>query len=74
MRSEVLVTLREVDRRLTIYPQFGEPVRDLLAVPGTEWIGFAGPLVVRYVLVEESRQVRVVSPITPARRFAPPGG
>ena len=43
MREAVLIALREIDRRLMIYPQFGEPSRDLTATPGAEWAGFVGP-------------------------------
>ena len=73
LRPEVETALLEIDRCLTIYPQFGEPFRDLSATPGTEWLAFAGPLVVRYVLIEQTRQVWVVRPITWSRATGPRG-
>ena len=59
---EVLAALREIDRRLRIYPQFGQPLRDLSVPPAQLWIGVVPPLVVRYVLDESRRLVMVVRP------------
>jgi hypothetical protein len=60
-----LAALKDLDRRLRIYPQFGEPLYDLKLEPGQMWIGTIPPLTIRYVLDEQRRQVTVVSPLTP---------
>jgi hypothetical protein len=60
-----LAALKDLDRRLGIYPQFGEPLYDLKLEPGQVWIGAIPPLMVRYDLDEQRRQVTVVSPFTP---------
>ena len=62
---DVLAAIRGIDTRLRIYPQFGQPLRDLSAVPAQLWVGVIPPLVVQYVLDESRRQVMVVHPITP---------
>ena len=67
LRREVATAFVTIDRLLRLYPQFGEPLRDLPAQPGTEWIGFVGPLTVRYVVFDELRQVWIVRPITLSR-------
>lgn len=64
----VLAALRDLDARLRVYPQFGEPLRDLRHVPLQLWIGCVAPLVVRYVLDESARVVMVVEPIRPFSR------
>jgi hypothetical protein len=51
--------LREFDRRLHIYPQFGDPLTDLFAESGHVRIGINLPLSVRYAVLEERRQVSV---------------
>ena len=56
----MLSALKELDRRLHVYPQFGQPLRDLQLKPAQLWIGVISPLVVRYVLDEERRLVMVV--------------
>ena len=61
--TQVLDALKEMDRRLHIYPQFGEPIRDLPALPGTLWIGVIPPLVVHYAVDDERRLVMVGLPI-----------
>jgi hypothetical protein len=67
--ANILAAVREIDRRLRIYPQFGEPLRDL-SIPGAKlWIATVSPLVVHYILVESDdsgrkRQVMVVRPFT----------
>src|SRR5262249_37394814 len=60
---QVLAAVKEMDQRLRIYPQFGEPIRDLKLEPAQIWVGVVGPLVVQYVLDEERRLVMVVGPI-----------
>lgn len=62
-RQEVLEAIKEIDRRLHLYPQFGEPLRDLFLRPTRLWIGTVPPLVVQYALNEETRLVMVTSPL-----------
>jgi hypothetical protein len=62
---QLLASLREIDRRLRIYPQFGQPVRDLVVEPAQLGIGVVSPLVVHYVLDEERKLVMVVRPCVP---------
>ena len=57
-----LNAVRELDRILKIYPQFGQPLRDLSIAPAQLWIGVVSPLVIRYIINEDRRQVLVVSP------------
>ena len=63
--SHVLAAVREPDRRLRVYPQFGQPLRDLRLEPAQVWIAVVPPLTVQYVLDEERRSVFVVTPIVP---------
>ena len=63
--KQVLAAIREIDSRLHIYSQFGQPLRNLSVEPAQLWIGVVDPLVVQYVLDESRRQVMVVHPITP---------
>jgi hypothetical protein len=60
LAREVLAAFREFDRRLHIYPQFGEPLQALQA-QGQIYLGTVGPLVMRYALYEERRLVMVVA-------------
>ena len=55
--NEFLAALQEFERRLRIYPQFGDPLSDLAAVQGTNRIGVIRPLSIRYVLIESHRSV-----------------
>ena len=71
---EALAALVEIEYRLAVYPQFGEPFRDLSIGSGVEWVGFVGPLTVRYVLLEDRREVWVVRPITLTRESGRPPG
>ena len=66
--SQFLAALKEIDQRLKVYPQFGEPLRDLELEPAQLWIGVIAPLVVQYVLDEERRLVMVSVPILPLPR------
>ena len=59
--QEYLACVKEIDKRLRIYPQFGEPLSDLLLKPSQLWIGTVWPLVLRYTLDEERRLVMVVA-------------
>jgi hypothetical protein len=53
--------LREFHRRLLIYPQFGEPLTDLIHEPGQFWVGFVRPLSMRYGVFDERRIVIVAA-------------
>jgi hypothetical protein len=60
--DQVLEAAKQIDARLRLYPQFGQPLRDL-ATPGeTVWIGIVEPLVVQYVIDEAMHIVFVVAP------------
>ena len=54
-----VAALEEFDRRLHIYPQFGDPLADLLIEPGHVRIGIIPPLTMRYAVLEERRRVFV---------------
>jgi hypothetical protein len=56
---QVLAAMKELDRLLHLYPQFGQPLRDLELKPAQLWIGVVAPLVAHYVLDEERRLVGV---------------
>src|SRR6187401_3338782 len=58
-----LAALRQLDERLHVYPQFGEPLTDLVLQPAQLWIGSVPPLVVQYFLDEAHRTVIVGRPI-----------
>ena len=58
---EYLAGLQDFYRRLMIYPQFGDPLSDLLLKPSQLMIGSVWPLVLRYTLDEERRLVMVVA-------------
>jgi hypothetical protein len=53
--------LREFVRRLQIYPQFGDPLRDLFQEDGQIWVGIVPPLSMRYALYEGRRLVSIVA-------------
>lgn len=55
--EEFIAALKEFDRRLRIYPQFGEPLVDLKKEPGQVWIGIVRPLAMRYGVFDERRLV-----------------
>jgi hypothetical protein len=54
-----------IDRILRIYPQYGEPLRDLVLEPARLMIATVPPLVVRYSLDEERKLVLVPVPFRP---------
>jgi len=56
------LAVQDLDHRLRIYPQFGEPLYDLSAGRAQLWIGTLPPLVVHYILDQDRRQVIVVKP------------
>jgi hypothetical protein len=62
--AEVLAALKKMDGLLRMYPQFGQPLRDLKVEPALLCVGVVPPLVVRYTLDEQRRLVTVVSPIS----------
>ena len=72
---EIRTAFREMQRRLRIYPQFGQALSRLSLEPAELWIGTVPPLVVQYVLVDfdEERatatgfhgEVMVVRPFRP---------
>ena len=53
--------LREFDRRLRIYPQFGDPLFDLTQKEGTVRVGIIRPLSMRYAIFESERLVSIGS-------------
>ena len=60
---QVLEAAKEIDARLRIYPQFGQPLRDLATVGETVWVGIVEPLVVQYVIDDDKHVVFVVAPL-----------
>ena len=66
--QQVLAAVQAIDYRLRIYPQFGEPLRDLVLVPARLWIGVVAPLTVQYILDEDSRAVMIIAPFRPLPR------
>ncbi len=58
----IIAAVKELDRLLRIYPQFGEPEVDLIQETGQVYNGTVPPLVVRYAVLEERRLVFVSSP------------
>jgi hypothetical protein len=60
--EQFLAALREFDRRLRVYPQFGDPLIDLVAEAGQVRLGAVPPLAMRYGVVEERRLVLVAAP------------
>jgi hypothetical protein len=63
--QQALNAVKEIDARLRVYPQFGEPLRDLNTAGETVWTGTIPPLVVQYIIDEEKRLVFVVVPLKP---------
>ena len=57
----LIAALEEFDRRLRIYPQFGDPQSDLTREPGQVRIGIVPPLTMRYAVFEERREVTVMA-------------
>ncbi len=67
--EEFLAALKEFDRRLQLYPQFGDPLTDLLAEDGQVRLGVVPPLTMRYGVLEEQKMVFVAAlPILLGRR------
>ena len=59
---QALDAVKISDARLRIYPQFGEPLRDLKSEGATLWIGVVAPLVIQYIIDETNHAVFVVRP------------
>jgi hypothetical protein len=51
--------LKEFHRRLSLYPQFGEPLIELTQEPGQVWLGIVRPLAMRYGVFDDRRVVMV---------------
>jgi hypothetical protein len=69
--EEFMTALKEFDRRLRVYPQFGDPIVDLKKEPGQVWIGIVRPLAMRYGVFDERRLV-IVSAIPVLLRKSEP--
>jgi hypothetical protein len=54
---QALQALKDIDYRLKVYPQFGEPLKDLHMTGQTLWIASVPPFVVRYIIDDENRVV-----------------
>jgi len=65
LAQRVLTAVKELDYRFHVYPQFGQPLRDLKLGTAQIWIGVAPPLVARYFLDEERRLVVMLDPPLP---------
>ena len=63
MAEQVLDAVKEINRRLEIYPQFGEPIADLQIESGQICIAAVPPLVVQYAIIESERLVSVGVPL-----------
>ena len=61
--QQILAAIEEIDRRLQVYPQFGQPLSDLHLKSGQLWIAVVAPLVVKYAIIEECREVWVGVPM-----------
>src|SRR5580765_6263346 len=59
--EELVAAMEEFDRRLKLYPQFGEPLVDLAHEKGQIWIGTVPPLTMRYAVLDDRRKVTVGS-------------
>lgn len=51
--------VKEIHRRLCLYPQFGEPLFDLMQEAGQVWLGVVRPLSMRYGVLDDRRLVIV---------------
>lgn len=60
--AQFLTALKEIDKRLHIYPQFGQPLCNMKLEQVQIWIGVVPPLVVRYALDDGRRLVMVATP------------
>ncbi len=60
--------LTELSERLAVYPQFGDPLRDMPIESMQQWIATVPPLVVQYMIDEENHVVMVGVPLKPLPR------
>jgi hypothetical protein len=58
--EQLAVALKELHRRLCIYPQLGDPLLDLKGEPGQIYNGIIRPLAMRSAVYEGRRLVMVV--------------
>jgi hypothetical protein len=58
----IMAAFKEFDRRLRLYPQFGEPLLDLTHEAGRMWLGTVAPVGMRYAVFEDMRLVMVTIP------------
>jgi hypothetical protein len=56
-----LDALKEFHRRLCIYPQFGDPLSDLVQESGQIRVGIVRPLSMRYTVIDDPRVVMVTA-------------
>jgi hypothetical protein len=54
-----VAAVKEIHRRLCLYPQFGEPLLDLRQEAGQVWLGIIRPLSMRYGVLDDRRIVMV---------------
>ncbi len=54
-----IATVKEIHRRLYLYPQFGEPLFDLTQEAGQVWLCVVRPLSMRYGILDDRRVVMV---------------
>jgi hypothetical protein len=54
-----VAAVKEIQRRLCLYPQFGEPLFDLTQEAGQVWLGIVRPLSMRYAVLDDRRVVMV---------------
>jgi hypothetical protein len=59
---QVIAALKELHRILAIYPQYGEPKRDLRSIGQTVYALSVRPLFVEYAIDEEERVVLIGVP------------
>jgi hypothetical protein len=59
--AQFLDSLKAFQRRLELYPQFGDPIIDLKAHVGQIRVGIIPPLAMRYGVLEEQRKVVVTA-------------
>jgi hypothetical protein len=72
--GELFVTaVKEFDRRLRLYPQFGGPLIELTQELGQVWIGIVRPLAMCYGVFDERRVVMVAALPVLLPMSEPPG-
>lgn len=69
--QDVKDAAKEIEYRLSVYPQFGDPLRNLQRESSQIWVGVVPPVVVQYSIHEDIRQVWVVVPLVPLPGFLP---